>query len=129
MEIKDTIELFTKGYVDEEGEINDDKIINIGFEDGSAFCEEICNDLKCDENGVLLLAERILLERYECDEVKDMAGFISDLSDEFGFEVHEDFELLSANDEVFEAYLEFFVAGFRNGVMERMVGCRKCNVL
>ena len=126
MEAREIIELHELGFLDQHGNICEETVGEIGYEDGETLGDLCCDLIPCGCEVALLEVEGQLKRDYYLRENKEFVEVLHQVCRLFNFELSEDVSAMCMNNEIIDLYLQHFLIGYADMVLERLKSCREC---
>jgi hypothetical protein len=126
MDIKAIIELYKAGCFDEKGGLNFGLVEGAGYRDGEKIGILLCNMVPCEATSLLFIAENALKESYRLLDNEDIAFILECLFDIFDFKPWMEMKVMADCEEVMGSYLQHFLTGLSDALLERATHCREC---
>lgn len=126
MEVQTIIKLHQMGFIDSQGQVCEETVSEIGYEDGEALGISCCKSAPCGEDIQLFELERELKESYRRLGTAEYVESLYILSSIFEHELSKDISVMAASEQVISHYLQHFLMGFSDAILEKASYCRKC---
>lgn len=126
MDIKKIIKLYDLGILDCDGNVLEGAVEDMGYEDGEAFGRTFVEGTPCGFELELAEMELNLKILYCLSGSHEFMSVLVDMGDIFEFEFSEEGQAVRDNEEALNYYLEHFMMGFSDVLLERYGHRRKC---
>ena len=126
MEIREIIKLYELGFMDQQGNICEDIVSEIGYEDGHLLGSWYGEFIPCGCEVLLLDMEWKLKKDYYLKGNGEFQETLSKMFSIMQFALSEDVKALCACDKAMEYYFEKFIRGYEDTVLDRLVCHRVC---